>query len=332
MIKFGFVILLVLCALMGASLYRYAQTPLHSAPAPIAFELMPGNGLRQITSRMQDAGVLPKGAVNALRFQVLARLTGQAARIQAGFYTLDRPVTPVQLLHKLASGDVTPRQIRFIEGWTFAQMRDALNAYPWIPHDSKDMSETEILQAIGIPHVHAEGWFFPSTYDIASRNTDLSILRRAYAIMQQHLAQAWKDRAPDLPYATPKQALIMASIIEKETGVPAERPLTAAVFVNRLRLGMRLQTDPTVIYGMGARFDGNLHKADLQADTPYNTYTRAGLPPTPIAMPGLASIDAALHPANSNDLYFVAKGDGTHCFTQRLVDHNRAVARYQKRS
>jgi UPF0755 protein len=240
------------------------------------------------------------------------------------------PLTPLQLLRKLVNGEVTPRQIRFVEGWTFAQMRTALDDYPWIDHASRGMSEAEILKALNIPHAHAEGWFFPATYDISTGNTDLSVLKRAYRVMQQRLALAWGTRATGLPYQTPEQALTMASIIEKETGNAAERPLIAAVFLNRLRLGMRLQTDPCVIYGLGSTFDGDLRKRDLQTDTPYNTYTRAGLPPTPIAMPGMAAIKAALHPANSNDLYFVSKGNGTHCFTERLADHNRAVERYQK--
>uniref|UniRef100_E6QRZ3 Putative Aminodeoxychorismate lyase n=1 Tax=mine drainage metagenome TaxID=410659 RepID=E6QRZ3_9ZZZZ len=331
MIKFSLAAVVLLLMLLGIDLYHYGHKTLDLPAEPVAFDLKAGSGLLALSEQMQAAHALPRGSLSLLQFRLLAKVTGQAGRIKAGFYVVDSPLTPLQLLRKLVKGDVTPRQIRFVEGWTFAQMRTALDAYPWIDHASRDMSEAEILKTLNIPHTHAEGWFFPATYDISTGSTDLSILKRAYRVMQQRLALAWRTRAAGLPYLTPEQALTMASIIEKETGDPIERPLIAAVFLNRLHLGMRLQTDPCVIYGLGSTFDGNLHKRDLQTDTLYNTYTRAGLPPTPIAMPGMASIEAALHPANSKDLYFVAKGNGTHCFTQRLADHNRAVARYQKR-
>ncbi len=326
MIKRMLALVIFVLVLLAVSLYWYANTPLSMAQAPVVFDLKPGSSLPAITRQMQAAGVLQAGAP----FRLLARALGKGGKIRAGFYVLSKPLTPMQLLAQLTSEEVHARAVLFVEGWTFNQMRLVLNAYPWIRHDTQNMNEQEILQALNVPIKHAEGWFFPSTYYVDAGSSDVSILRRAYATMQQHLMLAWAGRAPDLPYASPADALIMASIIEKETAVPSERPHIAAVFINRLRLGMRLQTDPSVIYGLGSHYDGNLRKRDLQTDTPYNTYTRAGLPPTPIAMPGEQSILAALHPARSNDLYFVSKGDGTHFFSSNLSDHNRAVARFQK--
>jgi UPF0755 protein len=315
-----------LALVLSAYMYWYAHTPLMLKQVPMEFNLKPGSNLSALSRQMVEAGVMQ----DAWRFRILVRALGKANKIKAGYYTLNQSVTPIQLLDKLTAGDVSLREIVFIEGWTFAQMRDALDAHPLVRHDTKDMSEREVLQTLGVPLNHAEGWFFPAKYYIDAGSSDVSILRRAYDTMQQHIQTAWISRDAGLPYATPTEALIMASIIEKETGAVAERPLIAAVFINRLRKGMRLQTDPTVIYGLGAQYDGNIHKRDLMADTPYNTYTRAGLPPTPIAMPGLASLLAALHPAKSDALYFVAKGDGSHYFSNNLDEHNRAVARYQK--
>ncbi|MFA5172344.1 MAG: endolytic transglycosylase MltG [Sulfuriferula sp.] len=309
-----------------AYMYWYAHTPLTLKQVPMEFNLKPGSNLSALSRQMVEAGVMH----DAWRFRILVRALGKANKIKAGYYTLNQSITPIQLLDKLTAGEVSLREIVFIEGWTFAQMRDALDTHPLVRHDTKDMSEQEVLQTLGVPLNHAEGWFFPAKYYIDAGSSDVSILRRAYDTMQQHIQTAWIGRDAGLPYATPTEALIMASIIEKETGAVSERPLIAAVFINRLRKGMRLQTDPTVIYGLGAQYDGNIRKRDLMADTPYNTYTRSGLPPTPIAMPGLASILAALHPAKSDALYFVAKGDGSHYFSNNLDEHNRAVARYQK--
>ena len=326
MIKRLLVWAVLVFGLTSAYFYWYAHAPLTLKQTPMEFDLKPGSNLVSITSQMQAAGVMHDG----LRFRVLARIMGKAGKIKAGFYTLNQAVTPLQLLKKLTEGEVGLREIVFIEGWTFAQMRAALNAHPLVRHDTEGMSEREVLQALDVPLNHAEGWFFPSTYYIDVGSSDVSILRRAYETMQLHLQQEWATRDRNLPYAKPADALTMASIIEKETGAKQERALIAAVFINRLHMGMRLQTDPTVIYGIGQKYDGNIHKRDLLADTPYNTYTRAGLPPTPIAMPGLDSIKAALHPAHSDAIYFVAKGDGTHQFSNNLTEHNRAVARYQK--
>jgi UPF0755 protein len=309
-----------------AYMFWYAYTPISFKQIPIGFGLKPGSNLSALSQQMEEAGVIQ----SSWRFRILARALGKANRIKAGYYILNKSVTPVELLDKLVAGEVSLREIVFIEGWTFAQMRDVLDTQPLVRHDTKDMSEQDVLKSLGVPLTHAEGWFFPAKYYIDAGSSDVSILKRAYDTMQQHLQTAWAERDAGLPYTTPTEALIMASIIEKETGAVAERPLIAAVFINRLRKGMRLQTDPTVIYGLGAQYDGNIRKRDLMADTPYNTYTRAGLPPTPIAMPGLASILAALHPAKSDALYFVAKGNGSHYFSNTLDEHNRAVARYQK--
>ena len=225
---------------------------------------------------------------------------------------------------------MTQTEVAFIEGWTFRQMRERLDAHPDLRHDSRGLPEREIMRLIGATQESAEGQFFPDTYLFAKQGSDLDVLRRAYRSMQRQLEREWAGRASGLPYADPYQALIMASIVEKETGRDQDRPMVAAVFVNRLRQGMLLQTDPTVIYGLGDRFDGNLRKRDLLTDTPYNTYTRSGLPPTPIAMPGLAALQSALHPAASQAIYFVARGDGSSQFSRTLEEHNQAVNRYQK--
>jgi UPF0755 protein len=326
LIKRLIVVLLIALLVMGGELFWYARTPLPLKSLPIEFTLVPGSSLTAVAGQLRQAGVIE----DAWKFRFLARLSGNAARIKAGHYTLTSPTTPYELLRKLILGEVSLREIVFIEGWTFQQMRAALNTHPAIRHDTTNMTEGQILTVLHIPEAHAEGLFFPAKYYIDPGNSDISILRRANATMQMHLAKEWAARQPGLLYSNAYQALTMASIIEKETGLASERPLIAAVFINRLRKGMRLQTDPSVIYGMGSAFDGNLHKRDLLADTPYNTYTRAGLPPSPIAMPGLDSIHAALHPAISPDLYFVAKGDGSHYFSDNLEAHNRAVVRYQK--
>lgn len=328
MIKRLIIIFLTVLAVSAASLAWYARTPLPMKSLPIEFTLKPGSSLPAVAGQLRQQGVIEDG----WRFEMLARVLGDAARLKAGHYTLGHAATPLELLKKLTQGEVSLREIVFIEGWTFRQMRAALDAHPAVRHDTTRMSEAQILAALKISEAHPEGLFFPAKYYVDPGNSDISILRRAYETMQAHLAAEWATRQPGLPYDSPYHALTMASIIEKETGVASERSLIAAVFINRLRDGMRLQTDPCVIYGLGAAFDGNLRRRDLLADTPYNTYTRTGLPPTPIAMPGLDSIKAALHPAPSQALYFVAKGDGSHYFSDNLDEHNRAVTRYQKGS
>ena len=318
----GIVAMLILAGVLA----QFAYAPLALKSVPMEFTLQPGSSLGSVAVQLHSQGVIP----DSWRFRLLARMLGKAARIKAGHYTLGHALTPLALLDKLTQGEASTREIVFIEGWTFQQMRDALDAHPSVRHETTGLSAAAIMDKLGIKTEQPEGLFFPAKYYIDPGKSDLSILRRAYETMQQHLDTEWAARASGLPYDTPYQALIMASIVEKETGLSSERPLIAAIFINRLRTGMRLQTDPSVIYGLGEAYDGNLRKRDLQTDTPYNTYTRAGLPPTPIAMPGLDSIHAALHPARSDALYFVAKGDGSHQFSDTLEQHNRAVARYQK--
>lgn len=320
-------IALVLAGLAGAAyVAHYVETPLAVRKLPVEFEIPEGTRFRDATRILEEAGV----PVGRFQFEALARALGRAQQIKAGSYELTAPVKPLELLSKLTRGDVTQAEITFIEGWTFRQMREALNASPNLRHDTLALDDAQILQQLGAPEQHAEGLFFPDTYLFSKGASDLSVLRRAYGAMQRHLAFEWARRAPDLPYQDSYQALIMASLIEKETGRATERAMIAGVLVNRLREGMLLQVDPTVIYGMGASFDGNLRRKDLTTDGPYNTYTRPGLPPTPIAMPGLASIRAALHPAATDDLYYVARGDGTSVFSRTLAQHNRAVDLYQK--
>jgi UPF0755 protein len=263
------------------------------------------------------------------RFIILAKVLHKESYLQAGDYTLNRNVTPYQLLLSLNHGKATQGSVTFIEGRTFAQMRAKLTKNDAVKQTISVLSESEILKNMGSEYTIAEGLFFPDTYYFDRNTADTVMLQRSYEAMRTKLDMAWKNRAAGLPYKNSYQVLIMASIVEKETGQASERPLIAGVFINRLRIGMRLQTDPTVIYGMGAQYKGNIRKKDLLTDTPYNTYTRNGLPPTPIAMPGLASIEAALHPASTRALYFVGKGDGSHAFSNSLEEHNRAVVKYQ---
>jgi UPF0755 protein len=258
------------------------------------------------------------------------RWSGDARRIRAGSYEITAGTTPRGLLEKMVLGDETLVTVRLIEGWTFRQFRAELARAPGLRQDTAAMSDKQIMEALGRPGVHPEGRFFPDTYAYSRGSSDLAVLRRALNAMERRLAAAWEQRAAGVPLRSPDEALILASIVEKETGLEADRGQVAGVFANRLRIGMRLQTDPTVIYGLGEAFDGNLRRRDLETDTPYNTYTRAGLPPTPIAMPGKRSLLAAVNPEATKALYFVARGDGTSVFSENLADHNRAVNRYQR--
>ncbi len=310
---------------VAAFVAAFVLRPLEPPRMPFDFTVKSGASLRSVARQLSDDGLLP----DPYGFWLLARALGRATQLQAGTYRLDGPVTPLELLDKLANGDVLPIEVAFVEGTTFRQWLAALAKHPHVKATLAGLSDAEIRAAVGVEEPALEGLFFPDTYRFVSGASDVEILRRAHAAMKKRLAQAWESRAPDLPIATPYEALILASIIEKETGQRGERPVIASVFANRLRIGMRLQTDPTVIYGLGAAFDGNLRKRDLLADTPFNTYTRDGLPPTPIAMPGAASIEAALHPEATSFLYFVGRGDGTHQFSRSLEEHNRAVARFQ---
>jgi UPF0755 protein len=326
-IKRIFILALCLTLLAVADLAwnAFSQVTLRSDPAD--FSIKPGSSLRSATRQMVESGV----ELNVWQFNLLGRVLGKAGTIKAGSYEVGRGITPLALLNKLTAGEVTQTEIVLIEGWTFRQMRATLNAEPGLMHDSASLSDAEIMVRLGAAERSPEGLFFPDTYLFGKGSSDFEILKRAHRAMQRQLEAAWQARAPDLPYRNPYEALIMASVIEKETGQAADRALIGGVFVNRLRMGMMLQTDPTVIYGMGEKFDGNLRKKDLLADTPHNTYTRAGLPPTPIAMPGQASLQAALNPAKTTALYFVARGDGSSEFSRTLAEHERAVAKYQRR-
>lgn len=315
--------LLGLCLLAGWMFY-FANIPISLKSEIKEFSIKPGS-VRSVSQQLTKQGVLS----HPWSFELLVRGLGQAGSIKAGVYQIKQSTTPYALMEMMSNGDSTQSSITFIEGWTFAQMRAALNANESIRHMTMAYTDQELLHEIGIEDAMPEGLFFPDTYFFVRDSSDKEILKRAYETMQTKLKAAWQSRAPNLPYKTPYEALIMASIVEKETGKSSERPMIAGVFINRLHMGMRLQTDPTVIYGMGSHFDGNLRKKDLLRDSIYNTYTRAGLPPTPIAMPGLAAIQAALHPADTEALYFVGKGNGSHAFSTTLQEHNRAVAKYQ---
>lgn len=313
---------LVFVGMMG----YFANKPLMLQTSPADFTITAGSTLRSASRQIEEAGV----AMPAWQFTLLGRALGKAAEIKAGSYQVVEGVTPLKLLEKLTRGDVTQAEIVLLEGWTFRQMRATLDAHAHVRHDTAGLTERQIMETLGAEGA-AEGRFFPDTYLFAKGSSDLEILKRSYRQMEKLLLTEWGQRLANLPYASPYEALIMASIVEKETGQSQDRAQIASVFINRLKKGMLLQTDPTVIYGLGERFDGNLRKRDLQADGPYNTYTRTGLPPTPIAMPGLASIQATLHPVRTDAYYFVARGDGSSQFSRTLAEHNRAVAKYQLR-
>jgi UPF0755 protein len=316
--------LLVLAA-AGAWLWVFAHHAFAPAQLPYEFTVRAGAGLKAVSRQLGAEGLFPEGE----SLWILARVIGRPPAVQAGTYRLDAALTPIELLDKLARGDVLLAEVRFIEGTTFKQWQAIVFAQPRLKATLGGKSPREIAQLLGVEQDSPEGWLFPDTYRYAPGTNDIELLKVAHARMKRRLDEAWKARPADLPLKTPYEALILASIVEKETGAPGERPLVAAVFYNRLRRGMRLQTDPTVIYGLGEQYDGRIHKRDLVTDTPWNTYTRDGLPPTPIAMPGAAAIAAVFAPAASDALYFVGRGDGTHQFSRTLEEHNRAVARYQ---
>lgn len=305
---------------------RFADAPLAPLPKAATFEVARGTPLPGIVRDLQGLGIRTG---TPLYWRVLARQMDVGGKLHAGEYALDPGITPRGLFEKMAAGDVIQHKFTIVEGWTFAQLRDALAQDGMIEHSLAGRADSDIMKDLGSGGAPAEGWFLPQTYQFVKGMSDLDILRRAHKAMKQTLDRLWNSRAQDLPLKTPYEALILASIVEKETGQAAERPVIAGVFEHRLKIGMRLQTDPTVIYGLGSRYDGKIHTRDLETDTPYNTYTRAGLTPTPIALPGAASIEAVLHPAPTDALYFVARGDGTHEFSATLEAHNRAVAKYQ---
>jgi UPF0755 protein len=323
----GFVVvaLLALLAAVGAA-WWWLDKPLVLTQPLVEVSIEPGTTPREAAEAWVAAGV----ATHPTLLYEWFRWSGQARRIRAGSYAIEPGTTPTQLLNKMVRGDEVLETVRLTEGWTLRQFREALAKAPTLKPTTQGMSDAQLMAALGAPGTPAEGRFFPDTYAYSRGVSDLTVLKRAYQAMQRELAQAWSQRDAATPLKSMDEALILASIIEKETGQPSERGLVGGVFVNRLRIGMPLQTDPTVIYGLGAAFDGNLRKRDLQTDGPYNTYTRGGLPPTPIAMPGKASLLAAVKPAPTKALYFVARGDGTSQFSETLAEHNRAVNEFQR--
>lgn len=322
------VFLLASLAALGAGGWAlwWVYQPLRLPTPAVDLSIDPGTLPRGVAQAVRDAGV----DVNPELLYWWFRLSGQDRLIKAGSYELETGITPHRLLAKLARGEESLRAVTLVEGWNFRQVRAALAGENMLKPDTREMADDALMSLLGRPGVHPEGRLFPDTYTFAKGSSDVAVLKRAMRAMDKRLAFAWAQRSPAAVVKTPDEALILASIIEKETGKPADRALIAAVFSNRLRVGMPLQTDPTVIYGMGAAFDGNLKKKDLQTDTPWNTYTRTGLPPTPIAMPGKASLLAAVQPAPGNALYFVSRGDGSSQFSANLDEHNRAVNKYQR--
>ena len=318
--------LLLLALATAAVVLWWLERPLPLSAPTAELSIEAGTAPREIAQAWVDAGV----QISPRLLYAWFRWSGQARRIRAGSYEIDAGTSPRQLLSKMVQGDEALEQVRFIEGWTLRQLRTELARAPQLKAASAAMSEAELMTAVGAPGQPAEGRFFPDTYAYSRGVSDLTVLKRAHRAMQQRLATAWAERAADSPLKSADEALVLASIVEKETGLPADRGLVAGVFNNRLRIGMPLQTDPTVIYGLGPAFDGNLRKRDLQADTAYNTYTRSGLPPTPIALPGVASLRAAVRPEATKALYFVSRGDGSSAFSESLAEHNRAVNKYQR--
>ncbi|HEX7644577.1 MAG TPA: endolytic transglycosylase MltG [Burkholderiaceae bacterium] len=320
--------LAVLLAILACGGFVYwAQQPITEQGQPaIEFTVQAGSSVRASAQQIADAGV----PLNPTLFAWLARLTGKASKLKAGTYSLKPGSTPLNLVGMLVRGEFAQESIVIIEGWTFAQMRHAIDTHPALKHETAQWSDRELLAKITPDYTAPEGLFFPDTYLFAPGASDLQIYKQAHLQMMKRLSEDWARHDPEVPVKSPYEALILASIVEKETGQKSERAMVAGVFANRLRRGMLLQTDPTVIYGMGDKYQGQIHKKDLQTDTPYNTYTRAGLPPTPISLPGAASLDAAMNPAKTEALYFVSRNDGTSKFSDSLDEHNHAVNEYQK--
>lgn len=326
--------LVVLVAVIGGagiagytvvSYQAFLNRPLSPPAGPTVITVPRGASIDSITSDLASRGLLSE----PLYLRIYARLNGAASRIKAGQYRITSSTTPRQLLTDMVAGKVVQYSLTIVEGWTFHQALAAIEADPHLKHTLAGLDDAEIMTRLHHPGQNPEGRFFPDTYTFPAGYSDQDLLERAYRVMQRRLAAIWSRRRPGLPLSSPYQALILASMIEKETGRAGERRRVAGVFVRRLERGMRLESDPTVIYGLGSAFDGDLTRADLQKDTPYNTYTHGGLPPTPIALPGLAALRAAVNPAPGEALYFVADGDGGHVFSRTLAEHDRAVRRYQ---
>ncbi len=320
-------LLTLFAAIFGAlAALWYAWTPVTPARPAVEFDIPAGATLRSAARILEEAGI----PIGARRFELLGRALHLTQKIQAGSYALNEALSPYAMLMRLTSGDASQSEFRLIEGWNIVQLRAALDASPDLRHDSAGLGDAELIARLGLQTAQLEGMFFPDTYLFPRGSSDLGLLRRAHHALQKQLERAWDARVGGIAVRSAYEALILASIVEKETGRPEDRSTIAGVLDNRLRIGMRLQADPTVIYGLGAGFDGNLRKVHLLTDGPYNSYTRAGLPPTPIAMPGLASLVAATQPARTQALYYVGRGDGGSRFSRTLDEHNRAVTQYQK--
>jgi UPF0755 protein len=318
-------LLLVALGLLGGAFW-WVQQPLDTRQTPLDLSIEPGTSAQGIAQAVADAGAQTSPTLLYAWF----RLSGQSRQMRAGSYEIAPGTTPERLLRMLVRGEESLRTVTVVEGWNWRQVRQALAKAENLKPDSRALTDEALMARLGRPGVAPEGRFYPDTYSYAKGTSDLAVLQRAMKAMDKHLQQAWESRQPGTALQTPEQALILASIVEKETGKAQDRGQISGVFNNRLRIGMRLQTDPTVIYGLGEAFDGNLRRVHLTTDTPWNTYTRAGLPPTPIAMPGKASLLAAVQPAKTSAIYFVAKGDGSSHFSATLDEHNRAVNRFQR--
>ncbi len=314
---------LLITTAVGADFYAFIHAPVALPQQALHYEIVPGRSFKRLARDLYEQGVISR----PLYWIVLAKLTHRADKIKAGEYRIETPFTPAQLLAHFVAGKTVQFSLTVPEGWTYRQLRDALDRHPKIAHTLDEGDD--VMALLGAPGMDPEGWFYPDTYLFPKGVSDLEVLRRGYEAMRHRLKEAWAAREPDLPLQSPYEALILASIVEKETAAPEERPEIASVFLSRLRRDMRLQTDPTVIYGLGEDYDGNIRHRDLKRDTPYNTYVHKGLPPTPIALPGGAALEAVLHPAPSQALYFVAKGDGRHHFSETYEQHRKAVIRFQ---
>ncbi len=319
-------IVIVVLAYLAAVWISFLETPAVKSNQTINYILKPGTGFNEFVRDLQQLNIMPHPKL----FAFLAKLTRAQSNLKAGWYRFQGPLKPNQLLNMVVQGKILKTKLTLVEGWTFNEVMQAINNNDYLTHTLQNKTPAEIMSLLGYPNQHPEGLFYPDTYHFPAGMTDVKFLQRAYQTMQSHLQTAWQNRQVDLPYKTPYQALIAASLIEKETAVAAEKSEIAGVLVRRLRKNMLLQFDPTVIYGLGSDYDGNITRADLTKDTPYNTYVHVGLPPTPIAMPAQTSIEAALNPAAGNTLYFVAKGDGSHVFSATLAEHKQAVNNYLK--
>ena len=321
-------LLLAVVVYIASNVFHYVHEPI-AVDGAISIDFKPGSSIRTLSKQLQEHQLLEHPDY----FLIWGRLTGKATRLQAGEYHLSAGQSLADLVDDMVNGRVRQYSLTLVEGWTFRDFLKALSTHEAVEHTLEGVAYDDVMSVLGYAGQHPEGRFFPDTYFIHKNTRDTDLLQRAYQQMESHLDRLWRERADDLPYKTPYEALIMASIVEKESAVPEERPIIAGVFTNRLRKGMRLQTDPTVIYGLGESYDGDIRFRDLRTDTPYNTYTRKGLPPTPIAMPGIGALEAALNPADTGYLYFVATGDGSgqHVFSTTLEAHEKAVDKYQRK-